>query len=43
MAGCLLTGTRPIHTEVEGVAVLGTILAACGAARERRVAEVICA
>ncbi|MBC3763233.1 Gfo/Idh/MocA family protein [Quadrisphaera oryzae] len=40
-ADCLLTGTRPIHTEAEGVAVLGTILAAYEAARERRVAEVI--
>ena len=40
-ADCLLTGTRPIHTEVEGIAVLGTILAAYEAARERRVAEVI--
>src|SRR5699024_7346382 len=37
---CLIAGARPIHTEVEGVSVLGVILAADGASRTGKMADV---
>jgi predicted dehydrogenase len=40
-ARCLIDGTRPLHTEVEGVAVLGIILAAYQSAREGAIAPVL--
>ena len=42
-AECLLTGRRPIHTEKEGIEVLGIILAAYEGARTRTIAPVISA
>ncbi|NAZ80281.1 Gfo/Idh/MocA family oxidoreductase [Kineococcus sp. R8] len=40
-ATCLQTGTRPIHTEVEGIAVLGVLLAAYEGARTGTIAKVL--
>ena len=40
-ADCLAEGRRPLHTEVEGIEVLGMILAAYEAARQGIVASVI--
>jgi predicted dehydrogenase len=40
-ADALLNGTRPLHTEVEGIAVLGIILAGYESARTRTVAAVV--
>jgi predicted dehydrogenase len=40
-ADCLRDGTRPLHTEREGIEVLGMILAAYDAARQRVVAPVM--
>ncbi|MDO5661300.1 MAG: Gfo/Idh/MocA family oxidoreductase [Brachybacterium sp.] len=37
---CIRTGRRPLHTEAEGIAVLGIILAAYESARTGRVEEV---
>ena len=39
-AECLSSGTRPLHTEQEGIEVLGLILAAYESARSRTVAPV---
>ena len=39
-ADCLLDGRRPLHTEVEGIEVLGMILAAYESARRGIVAPV---
>lgn len=40
-AECLATGTRPPHTEDEGIQVLGMLLAAYESAREKTVAPVL--
>jgi predicted dehydrogenase len=40
-ADSLITGTRPLHTEVEGIAVLGILLAAYEGAARRTIAPVI--
>lgn len=40
-ADSLLTGTRPLHTEKEGIEVLGIILAAYEGARTRTIAPVL--
>jgi predicted dehydrogenase len=40
-AECIRTGARPIHTEEEGIQVLGIILAAYRSAEERAVAPVL--
>ncbi|GAA0324494.1 Gfo/Idh/MocA family oxidoreductase [Kineococcus aurantiacus] len=40
-ADCLREGTRPLHTEVEGIAVLGVLLAAYEGARTGTVAKVL--
>jgi predicted dehydrogenase len=40
-ADALIHGTRPIHTEVEGIAALGILLAAYAGAREGTIAPVI--
>lgn len=40
-AQCLLTGTRPIHTEKEGIEVLGMILAAYEGGRNGTIAPVL--
>ncbi|GAB3612017.1 Gfo/Idh/MocA family protein [Humibacter ginsengisoli] len=40
-ADCLTTGTRPPHTEDEGIQVLGMLLAAYESAREKTVAPVL--
>lgn len=40
-ADCLATGTRPPHTEDEGIQVLGMLLAAYESAREKTVAPVL--
>ncbi|WP_370440379.1 Gfo/Idh/MocA family protein [Kineococcus halophytocola] len=40
-ADCLREGTRPIHTETEGIAVLGVLLAAYEGARTGTIAKVI--
>ena len=40
-ADCLGNGTRPLHTEEEGIEALGILLAAYEAARTRCVAPVI--
>lgn len=42
-ADCLTTGARPLHTEEEGIAVLGIILAAYEGARTGTVAPVLTA
>ena len=39
-ADCLRTGTRPLHTEREGIDVLCLILAAYESARTRTIAQV---
>ena len=39
-ADCIINGKRPIHTEEEGIAVLGIILAACESARSKTIAPV---
>ena len=39
-ADALINGTRPLHTEEEGIAVLGIILAGYESARTRTVAPV---
>lgn len=40
-AECIRTGTRPIHTEKEGIEVLGMILAAYEGARTKTIAPVL--
>ena len=40
-ADSLIHGTRPIHTEVEGIAALGILLAAYAGARDKTIAPVI--
>ncbi|WP_432544528.1 Gfo/Idh/MocA family protein [Kineococcus sp. SYSU DK002] len=40
-ADCLRTGTRPLHTETEGIAVLGVLLAAYEGARTGTIAKVL--
>jgi predicted dehydrogenase len=40
-ATCLQTGTRPLHTETEGIAVLGVLLAAYEGARTGTIAPVL--
>nr|WP_205706595.1 Gfo/Idh/MocA family oxidoreductase [Kineococcus vitellinus] len=40
-ADCLRTGTRPLHTEAEGIAVLGVLLAAYEGARTGTIAKVL--
>jgi predicted dehydrogenase len=42
-ADALIAGTRPIHTEIEGIAALGILLAAYAGARDRTIAPVIAA
>ena len=38
---CLLDGTRPLHTEKEGIEVLGIILAAYESAEKGTIAPVL--
>lgn len=38
---CLTTGNRPLNTEVEGIGVLGIILAAYESSRTRKAADVL--
>jgi predicted dehydrogenase len=40
LAECLDSGTRPMHTEVEGIHVLGMLLAAYSSARQKVIARV---
>ena len=40
-ADCILNGTRPLHTEKEGIEVLGIILAAYEGARTKTIAPVL--
>ena len=42
-ADALINGTRPIHTEVEGIEALGILLAAYAGARDKTIAPVIAA
>ena len=39
----MIAGTRPLHTEVEGIAALGILLAAYEGAATRTIAPVISA
>lgn len=40
-ADCLLNRTRPLHTDEEGIAVLGILLAAYEGARTKTIAPVL--